>query len=67
MDHGGNALTQELIPQVEKAYRTNNAKLLTGHSSGGWTVLWLQHITQKCLMPAGQVLLTRLISEVFKQ
>jgi hypothetical protein len=38
----GDALTQELIPQVEKTYRTKNARLLTGHSSGGWTVLWLQ-------------------------
>ncbi|MBV8388553.1 MAG: hypothetical protein JO080_02005 [Mucilaginibacter sp.] len=38
----GDALTQELIPLVEKTYRTNSARLLTGHSSGGWTVLWLQ-------------------------
>lgn len=38
----GDALTQELIPQVEKTYRINKARLLTGHSSGGWTVLWLQ-------------------------
>lgn len=38
----GDALTQELIPQVEKTYRTDKARLLTGHSSGGWTVLWLQ-------------------------
>jgi hypothetical protein len=38
----GDALTQELIPLVEKNYRTNAARLLTGHSSGGWTVLWLQ-------------------------
>jgi Putative esterase len=38
----GDALTKELIPSVEKTYRTNIARLLTGHSSGGWTVLWLQ-------------------------
>ncbi len=38
----GDALTKELIPLVEKNYRTNAARLLTGHSSGGWTVLWLQ-------------------------
>lgn len=38
----GDALTKELIPLVEKTYRTNAARLLTGHSSGGWTVLWLQ-------------------------
>ncbi len=38
----GDALTQEFIPQFEKIYRTNGARLLHGHSSGGWTVLWLQ-------------------------
>ena len=38
----GDALTQELIPAVEMKYRCNSARLLTGHSSGGWTVLWLQ-------------------------
>jgi hypothetical protein len=38
----GDALTQELIPQVEKTYRCNGARFLHGHSSGGWTVLWLQ-------------------------
>lgn len=38
----GDALTKELIPLVEKTYRVNSARLLTGHSSGGWTVLWLQ-------------------------
>jgi len=38
----GDALTQELIPLVDKTYRTNAGRLLTGHSSGGWTVLWLQ-------------------------
>ncbi len=38
----GDALTRELIPLVEKKYRTNTARFLNGHSSGGWTVLWLQ-------------------------
>ncbi|MGN8067644.1 alpha/beta hydrolase-fold protein [Mucilaginibacter sp. 22184] len=38
----GDALTTELIPQLEKTYRCNGARLLNGHSSGGWTVLWLQ-------------------------
>ncbi len=38
----GDALTKELIPAIEKKYRCNNARLLMGHSSGGWTVLWLQ-------------------------
>jgi len=38
----GDALTTEFIPQLEKSYRCNGARLLRGHSSGGWTVLWLQ-------------------------
>ena len=38
----GDALTRELIPLVESRYRCDAARLLTGHSSGGWTVLWLQ-------------------------
>lgn len=38
----GDALTTEFIPLLEKEYRCNGARLLTGHSSGGWTVLWLQ-------------------------
>lgn len=38
----GDALTSEFIPILEKTYRCNGARLLTGHSSGGWTVLWLQ-------------------------
>jgi hypothetical protein len=38
----GDALTTEVIPLVEETYRTNSARLLTGHSSGGWTVMWLQ-------------------------
>jgi hypothetical protein len=38
----GDALTKEFIPQLEKSYRCNGARLLRGHSSGGWTALWLQ-------------------------
>ncbi len=38
----GDALVKEFIPFMEKNYRCNGARLLTGHSSGGWTVLWLQ-------------------------
>lgn len=38
----GDALVKELIPVVEKQFRANKARLLSGHSSGGWTVLWLQ-------------------------
>jgi S-formylglutathione hydrolase FrmB len=38
----GDALVKEFIPKLESKYRTNGARLLTGHSSGGWTVLYLQ-------------------------
>ena len=38
----GDALTTEFIPGLEKKFRCNGARLLTGHSSGGWSVLWLQ-------------------------
>ena len=38
----GDALVKEFIPILEKKYRCNGAKLLTGHSSGGWSSLWLQ-------------------------
>lgn len=41
----GTALVEELIPHIEKAYRgigTPAARLVTGHSSGGWSSLWLQ-------------------------
>ena len=38
----GDALVKEFIPLLEKTYRCDGARLLKGHSSGGWTVLWLQ-------------------------
>jgi S-formylglutathione hydrolase FrmB len=41
----GRALVEELIPQLEKQYRaigTPQTRFLTGHSSGGWSSLWLQ-------------------------
>lgn len=41
----GRALTEELIPHLEKEYRAlavPTARFLTGHSSGGWSSLWLQ-------------------------
>jgi S-formylglutathione hydrolase FrmB len=41
----GRALTEELIPHIEKEYRAlgvATARFLTGHSSGGWSSLWLQ-------------------------
>ncbi|HJZ59322.1 MAG TPA: alpha/beta hydrolase-fold protein, partial [Gemmataceae bacterium] len=38
----GRALVEELIPHLEKQYRGNGVRFTTGHSSGGWSSLWLQ-------------------------
>ncbi len=41
----GEALTRELIPELERTYRMDaraSGRFLTGHSSGGWAGLWLQ-------------------------
>lgn len=41
----GQALIEELIPAIEKRYRalgTTATRFVTGHSSGGWSSLWLQ-------------------------
>jgi len=41
----GGALVEELIPEIERRFRTTAApsgRLLAGHSSGGWSSLWLQ-------------------------
>jgi hypothetical protein len=41
----GAALTQEFVPALEKRYPVVDApygRFLTGHSSGGWSTLWLQ-------------------------
>lgn len=41
----GAALIKELIPEVDRRYRTvsaSTARFVTGHSSGGWSSLWLQ-------------------------
>lgn len=41
----GKALTEELIPSLERQYAmdaTARGRFLTGHSSGGWSTLWLQ-------------------------
>jgi hypothetical protein len=41
----GDALVQELIPEIERRFRaigTSEARIVTGHSSGGWSSLWLQ-------------------------
>ncbi len=38
----GDALVKEFIPALETKFRCNGARLITGHSSGGWSSLWLQ-------------------------
>jgi len=41
----GRALREELIPHIEKEYRglgVAAGRFVTGHSSGGWSSLWLQ-------------------------
>ncbi|ATS49784.1 enterochelin esterase [Xanthomonas citri pv. fuscans CFBP 6996] len=41
----GTALTEELIPALERRYKMNgkaSGRFLNGHSSGGWATLWLQ-------------------------
>lgn len=41
----GSAFVEELLPALDKTYRTvaaPTARFLTGHSSGGWSSLWLQ-------------------------
>jgi hypothetical protein len=41
----GQALIDELIPYIEKTFRAESvpgARFVTGHSSGGWSSLWLQ-------------------------
>lgn len=41
----GKALTTELVPEIEKRFRAIGqtwARFVGGHSSGGWSSLWLQ-------------------------
>ncbi|MFO0961679.1 MAG: alpha/beta hydrolase-fold protein [Phycisphaerales bacterium] len=41
----GKALIEELIPELERNFRLiarADARIVTGHSSGGWSALWLQ-------------------------
>ncbi len=41
----GRALIEEFIPAIERQFggvRQPSQRFLTGHSSGGWSVLWLQ-------------------------
>jgi len=41
----GEMLVREMIPHIDATYRTiaqPSGRFVTGHSSGGWTCLWLQ-------------------------
>lgn len=41
----GAALVEELLPELDRQYRSiaePGARFLTGHSSGGWSSLWVQ-------------------------
>jgi S-formylglutathione hydrolase FrmB len=41
----GESFTKEFLPKLDQEYRTiaaPTARFLTGHSSGGWSTLWLQ-------------------------
>jgi hypothetical protein len=41
----GQALVEEFVPALDREYRTvaaATARFLTGHSSGGWSSLWIQ-------------------------
>ncbi len=39
----GDALIKELIPEVERIFKNcSGQRFVTGHSSGGWSALWLQ-------------------------
>lgn len=37
----GNAFATELLPYIDAHYRTDGARMIRGHSSGGWTVAYL--------------------------
>lgn len=38
----GDALVRELIPEIERKYHCNGYRYVHGHSSGGWSALYLQ-------------------------
>lgn len=37
----GDAFANEFIPQLDQRFRTNGGRVIRGHSSGGWTVVYL--------------------------
>lgn len=38
----GTTLISDFIPQTESQFRTNGVRFVAGHSSGGWSAMWLQ-------------------------
>jgi pimeloyl-ACP methyl ester carboxylesterase len=38
----GTAFVKDFIPALEKQFRGSGQRFVTGHSSGGWSSLWLQ-------------------------
>ncbi len=47
----GRAFVEEFVPEFERQYRVQAepaARLLTGHSSGGWSSLWVQITHPDC-------------------
>lgn len=38
----GDALINELLPEVEKQFACSGQRFVAGHSSGGWAAFWLQ-------------------------
>ena len=50
----GDAFVNEFLPALEKKYRCNGARFLAGHSSGGWSALWLVAAVGLMVMSAVQ-------------
>ena len=53
----GTALTTEFIPKTESYFRavdSPSARFVSGHSSGGWSALWLQVSIRRSLAVSGR-------------
>ena len=61
----GTALVEELIPHLEKVYRGSGVRFATGHSSGGWSSLWLQVAYPDTFAGCWSTARTRSISAIF--
>ena len=66
----GAALIEELIPHIEKTFPAiadPRARLVNGHSSGGWSSLWLQVTYPESFGGTWSTSPTRWISAIFKK